>query len=134
MRVVSLILAALVLVACTPKPTVNANAFDMICVEHGTAIMSNGTRKSDSGTIRYSIDLDRMSWCQTEDCQDSLWPVSRFDAGVIVLNEDEAGKTEVRRASGDISTNMAGRFGIPDYVSSGKCTKAPFTPLPPSKF
>lgn len=135
MKPASLAVITLVLVACTPKPEGNPNTFDLWCDEVGTRVGQDGSRTKMSDTRRYSIDLDRRSWCFTHNCANTLWPVRRFDAGVIVLFDEEWGTTEIRRASGEISTNQPLRAGSAGhgFVSSGKCTKAPFTPLPSSK-
>ena len=133
MKPASLAAITLVLVACTPKPEGNPNTFDLICVERGTRIGHDGSRTGMVDTRRYSIDLDRRSWCFTSSCENTLWPIRRFDAGVIVLHDEEWGTTEIRRASGEISTNSPLRASHAGYISNGKCTKAPFTPLPPSR-
>jgi hypothetical protein len=133
--------AALMMAAIVVQPV---QQFDLICTGNtvnGGELIPSVTTPS---TIRYRIDLQRNLWCVSE-CR-SPQAIARVTDTQLLLEEssqkDEVLEVEmsirrsVDRMSGAYSTEISDSIrGIRGGLrSSGTCERAPFTPIPQSRF
>lgn len=101
-----------------------ANQFGMRCVVPVSELGGGGLQ-----TFRYSLDLDRMLWCNADGlCGASPMEIVSVSDAEIVLHDDGEGRFVLHRAAGRLVNEGSQIYG------DGDCTSEPYTPIAEREF
>jgi hypothetical protein len=118
----------------------SAGQFDLVCTGHTeTFSTGNPTPSSMEANDRMAVDLDRGLWCWNE-CI-TVSPMVEANAAELIFSQEEDDKVShfirVDRITGKYWISLKAKRENGDVINlttDGRCTKAPYTPIPQAVF